>query len=117
MRSGLGFQPVIKGVERSSGGGHFHKGNGAVLRLQVDAATAVGDHVDGVAQIQRIKHGKLNAVIRREAENIQLRHAVRAQPAIQFGFLPVTVVEKRAVAVDYRILPFMKHGVNSLLFE
>lgn len=46
---GLSFQPVVEGVQRSTRGGHLHKGVRAILRLEVDSAAAVGNHVDGIA--------------------------------------------------------------------
>lgn len=54
----------------------------AVLRLQIYAATAVGDDVDRVAQRRGIQHGELNAVIGGEAENGQLHDPrPRSQPS------------------------------------
>lgn len=50
--SSLSFPPVVEGIERGARGGHLHKRLAAVLRLQIYAATAVGDDVDRVAQRQ-----------------------------------------------------------------
>ncbi len=55
--SGLSFPPVVEGIEHGARGGHLHKRLAAVLRLQIYAATAVGDDVDRVAQRQGIQHG------------------------------------------------------------
>lgn len=92
--SGVGFPPVIKGIERGACGGHLHKRLAAVLRLKVHPAAAVGNDVDRVAERQSIQHGKLHAIISGEAENGQLHDPLTTQPAVQFGFLPVTVVKK-----------------------
>ncbi len=89
----------------------------AVLRLKVHPAAAVGNDVDRVAERQSIQHGELNAVISGEAENGQLHDPLTTQPAVQFGFLPVTVVKKSAVAVDDPVLPFVEHGGDRLLLE
>lgn len=73
---------------------HLHKRLAAVLRLQVNAATAVDDDIDHIAQRQGIQHGEFDAVIGGEAEHGQFHDALAAQPAVQFSFLPVTVVKK-----------------------
>lgn len=73
---------------------HLHKRLAAVLRLKIHPAAAVGDDVDRVAQRQGIQHGELNAVIGGEAENGQLHDPLTTKPAVQFSFLPVTVVKK-----------------------
>lgn len=39
------------------------------------------------------------------------------QPAVQFGFLPVTVVKESAIAVDDPVLPFVEHSGDRLLLE
>ena len=92
--SGLRFPPVIEGIQRGARGGHLHKRLAAVLRLKVHPAAAVGNNVDRVAERQSIQHGKLHAIISGEAENGQLHDPLTTQPAVQFGFLPVTVVKK-----------------------
>lgn len=92
--SGLRFPPVIEGIQRGARGGHLHKRLAAVLRLQVNAATAVDDDIDHIAQRQGIQHGEFDAVIGGEAEDGQFHDALAAQPAVQFSFLPVTVVKK-----------------------
>ncbi len=90
----MSFPPVVEGIQRAPAAAISIKRLAAVLRLQIYAATAVGDDVDRVAQRQGIQHGKFDAVVGGEAENGQLHNALRPQPAIQLGFLPVTVVKK-----------------------
>lgn len=77
----MGFPPVVEGIERGARGA-ISINAAAVLRLQIYAATAVGDDVDRVAQRQGIQHGELNAVIGGEAENGQLHDPrPRSQPS------------------------------------
>jgi hypothetical protein len=66
----------------------------AILRLEVDPAAAVGNDVDGIAEIQRIQHGEFDAVIGRQPNNDQIGDAALAQPLVKRGFLPMTVVKK-----------------------
>ena len=44
-------------------------------------------------------------------------NATRLQPAIQFGFAPMAVIEKGAVAVDVDILSLVKYRVDQAAIE
>jgi MFS family permease len=65
----VGFQPVVQGIQRCARGGHLHKRQIAILRLNIHPAAAVGNHVDGIAQIEGVKHGKLDAVVGGEPQH------------------------------------------------
>ena len=58
----LGFFPVRQRIQRCPRGGHLHKRQIAILRLNIHPAATVGNHVDGIAQIEGVEHGKLDAV-------------------------------------------------------
>ncbi len=40
-----------------------------------------------------------------------------AQPLIQPGFLPMTVIKEGAVTVDVRVFPFLEDGVNGFAVQ
>ena len=86
----------------------------AVVRLQIHAAAAVDDHLRWIAGSQRIQYAELDAVVGRQAHDCQPLDALRLQPAVQFGLCTVAVIEERAVAVDVRLLPFAKNGIDML---
>jgi hypothetical protein len=61
--------------------------------MNVHPAAAVGDDADGIAQLERVQHGKLHAVIRRQAQHDQLRDFVLTQPRVQRRFLAMPVIK------------------------
>ena len=64
-----GFPASRQGYESCARGGHLHKRQIAILWLNIHPAAAVGNHVDGVAQIEGVKHGKLDAVVGGETQH------------------------------------------------
>ena len=87
------------------------------MRLNIHPATAVGDDIHGIAQLERIQHGELHAVIRRQAQHNQLGDLMVAQPRVQRRLLTMTVIKERAVAVDGWVFTFVEHRVDGLLVQ
>ncbi len=71
--------------------------------MNIDATTTVGDDADGVAQIERIQHGKFDAIIGSQTHDDELGNAMFQQPCIQCGCLTTTIIKKRTITVDQRV--------------
>ncbi len=72
--------------------------------MNIDATAAVGNNADGITKIERIQNGEFNAIVASQTHDNKLSNTVFEQPGVQRGCLTTTVIKKRTVTVDQRVL-------------
>src|SRR5579884_1451653 len=98
----------VAGKEDDAGLLHRFDGLFGVVRLEVDAAAAVGDEEGPEALLDGVQSGELDAVVGGEAHDVDVVYALALEVVCQAGGLAMAVVEEAAVAVDLGIGAFVE---------
>ena len=91
---------------------HFIKRAIDVTGLKLNAAAAVDDHVRIQSKLARVERAVFDAVIQGEAHQINVVDSALLQVMREPGVAAMSVIEKRAVAVDVSLSALVKNMSN-----
>ena len=96
---------------------HFLQRTSDVAGHKIDAATAVDDYIRVESEVARIKRAVFDAVIQREAHQVNILDPALFKVMSQSGVPSMGIVEKRAVTIDVSFCALVKNMSDAASVE